>query len=164
MGFLDSLRRALGGDAPARDRVRRLRLAEAWGLDPGADAIDAGPADPSKMAAPPDSTNYDRELWRRKLRTLLAEKLPIPEQEWADFLADAQALGFDRDWIESSQREEFEMLIRKVVSDGVVTLDEHHKLDLARRLIGIPEPEAEEMLHRVVGEAESFFGKPVEGA
>lgn len=165
MGFLDSPRRALGSDAAPGDRDRRLRLAEAWGLDtPGDDAIDAGPADPAKMAEPPASTVYDRDLWRRKLRHLLQEKLPISESEWSDFLSDAYALGFDREWVELAQREEFEMLIRRAVGDGVVTLEEHHKLDLARRLIGIPEAEAEASLHRVVVEAEAIFGRPIEGA
>lgn len=164
MAFLDALRRVLSPDRVGRDRDRSLRLAEAWGLDPlDDDATPAGPADPAAMAAPPAVSDYDRALWRRKLRHLLTEKLPIPEQEWSDFLADANALGLDRDLVERAQREEFEMLIRRAVADGVVTLEEHHKLDLARRLIGLTDAEAEATLQRVAEEAESVFGKPVEG-
>ena len=54
------------------------------------------------------------------------------------------------------------MLIRQAVSDRHVTEEEHRKLDLARDLIGIPEAEAEAILHAIVAEAEAFFGKPVE--
>ena len=54
------------------------------------------------------------------------------------------------------------MLIRQAVSDRHVTEEEHRKLDLARDLIGIPEAEAESLLHAIVAEAEAFFGKPVE--
>jgi hypothetical protein len=165
MAFLDSLRRTLGSDAAPTDRERRRRLLEAWGMDvAGGDPTDAGPADPAAMAEPPDPTAYDRTLWRRKLRLMLTDKMPVPEPEWADFLADAQALGFDRAWIEQAQRDEFEMLVRRAVADGVVTLEEHHKIDLARHLIGIPDAEAEATLRRVADEARALFGREVEGA
>jgi hypothetical protein len=165
MGFLDSLRRALGADALPSERERRLQLAEAWGLDtPGGDATDAGPADPAQIAASPDTTGYDREIWRKKLRLMFTDKMPVAEREWTEFLAEAQALGFDRDWVEKAQREEFEMMVRRAVADGVVTLEEHHNLELARSLIGIPETEAEDTLHRVVDEARAIFGKEIEGA
>jgi hypothetical protein len=164
MAFLDSLRRALGSDPAASDRERRLRLLEAWGMDlAGGDAVDAGPADPGALAGPPDPAAYDRDLWRKKLRLLLNEKMPVPEREWADFLADAGALGLDRAWVEEAQRHEFEMLVRRAVADGVVTLEEHHKIDLARHLIGLSDAEAEATLRRVVDEARALFGRPVEG-
>jgi hypothetical protein len=53
--------------------------------------------------------------------------------------------------------------VREAVADLGVTLQEHHKLDLARGLIGLSEAEAEATLHTIVAEAEAFFGKPVEG-
>ena len=56
------------------------------------------------------------------------------------------------------------LLIRKIVSDRVVTSDEHRNLDLARSLMGIPDEEAEAMLHAIAREAEAFFGGAVEGA
>jgi hypothetical protein len=55
------------------------------------------------------------------------------------------------------------MLVRQAVSDRHVTEDEHHKLELARDLIGLPEDKAEAILHAIVAEAEAFFGKPVDG-
>jgi hypothetical protein len=61
-------------------------------------------------------------------------------------------------------REEFDFLVRKFVSDGVVTLEEHHRLDRVRGLIGLPEDQAVKTLHEVVGEAEAIFGRKVEGA
>ncbi len=158
MGFLDALRRTLSGGESARDKATKERLAKAWGLD------ELSPPEAPESANPATgSSAYDREIWRRKLTHLL-ENPPIPETEWKDFLADAYALGFDRDWVEKAQRESFEMLIRKAVSDGVVTLEEHHNIDAARDLIGIPEDEAVALLHQIVAEAEQFFGKTVEGA
>jgi len=74
---------------------------------------------------------------------------------------EARALELDPAWVAQSQREEFLLLVRRAVSDRVVTGPEHQKLDLARELIGMPEAEAEEALHAIVSEAESFFGKPV---
>ena len=56
------------------------------------------------------------------------------------------------------------MLVRRAVADRLFTEAEHRKIDLARDLMGIPEPDAEEILHQVVVEAEKFFGGAVEGA
>ena len=79
-------------------------------------------------------------------------------------MTDAGALGLDIAWVEQCQREEFSLLIRRAVSDRLVTLAEHSKLELARLLIGIPEPEAEATLHAIVAEAQEFFNEPIEGA
>ena len=73
-------------------------------------------------------------------------------------------MEFDPAWVAKCQRDEFQLLIRCAVSDRRFTETEHRTLDLARDLIGIPEAEAEAALHAVVAEAESFFGKAVEGA
>ena len=43
----------------------------------------------------------------------------------------------------------------------MVSEEEHHKIDLARKLIGMPEAEAEQILHAIMAEAEAFFGAPV---
>ncbi len=56
------------------------------------------------------------------------------------------------------------MLVRRVVADRVVTEAEHRRLDLARELLDIPDPEAVAILQTVVAEAERFFGGTVEGA
>ena len=56
------------------------------------------------------------------------------------------------------------MLVRRAVADRVVTDAEHRKLDQARDMLGIADAEAEAILHDVVSEAETFFGKSVEGA
>ena len=55
------------------------------------------------------------------------------------------------------------MLVRRAVADRVVTEAEHRKLDFARDLLGIPDREAESILDTVVAEAETFFGKSIEG-
>ena len=169
MGFLDTLSRVLRsdpGDRGGRD-VDRRRLRDSWGLDdegsghpefPG----EAPAADPAAMAAPPATVAYDRDQWRRKLKRIL-EKLPESQAEWHDLIREAGALGFDTAWVEQCQREEFALMVRLAVSDHGVTLQEHHKLELARTLIGLPEDEAEATLHAIAAEAEAFFGKPVEG-
>ena len=79
-------------------------------------------------------------------------------------MAEARAMNLDPDWVTRCQVDEFLLLVRRAVSDRHFTEEEHRKLDLARDLIGIPEAEAEAALHSIVAEAESFFGRPVEGA
>jgi hypothetical protein len=59
------------------------------------------------------------------------------------------------------QRAEFALLVRRAVADRAVTEPELRKLELARELIDILEPEAEETIHAIVADAESFFGTPV---
>ena len=43
----------------------------------------------------------------------------------------------------------------------MISEEDHHKLDLARKLIGMSEAEAEDALHTILAEAEAFFGAPV---
>ena len=78
-------------------------------------------------------------------------------------MAEARALKLDPAWVTKCQVDEFLLLVRRAVADRLFTEPEHRKLDLARDLIGIPEAEAEAVLHSIVAEAESFFGKSVEG-
>ena len=96
------------------------------------------------------------------MKRILA-KLPESRTQWDDLIREAGALGFDADWVEQCQREEFALMVRLAVSDHGVTLQEHSKLELARTLIGLSEDEAEATLHTIAAEAEAFFGKPVEG-
>jgi hypothetical protein len=153
MGFFDTLRRVLGGEqrgpeagTPAKD------VTAAWGLEEG------GAANPADLGA----GAYDRANWQKKLKRVLGE-LPDSEHQWPELMAEAKALKLDPEWVTRCQVEEFMLLIRRAVSDRHFTEAEHRKLDLARDLIGIPEAEAEAALHSVVAEAETFFGKSVEG-
>jgi hypothetical protein len=166
MGFLDSLRNLTGlsGD---RDHDSR-RLIDSPDTDDGGSAHPEFPgrvpaANPDAMAAPPATGAYDREQWRKKLGRVLGS-LPRSEPEWADLRQEAGALNLPEDWLARTYREEFGMMVRKIVADSKVTPDEHQKLDLARSLMGISDEEAESALKTIVGEAESFFGKTVEGA
>ena len=153
MGFLDSLRRVLHQDAASPPSAE---LAAVWGLS-------EPPAESGAPLSAEDASVYDRAQWQKKMKRLLDE-LPASEPDWAELMSDARALHFDKDWITRCQVEEFLLLIRRAVSDGHFTEREHRKLDLARDLIGIPEAEAEAALHSIVAEAESFFGKSVDGA
>jgi len=116
-----------------------------------------------KRTDPNQAGEYDKIQWRKRLTRLL-EGLPETQGEWPALLSSAEALGLETGWVKASQREEFALLIRRVVADGVVTGMEHRKLDLARDLIGIPDSDAEATLHAVVSEAEELFGRPIEGA
>lgn len=166
MGFLDALR-GWAGLAGGRD-VDPRRLVDSDVGDGGGSAHPEFPrgvpaADPEAMAAPPETTAFDREQWRKKLKKIL-EHLPAAEDQWNDLQQEAGALNFETDWISRTYREEFALMTRRVVSDSVVTPEEHRNLDLARSLMGIPDAEAVAKLHEIVAEAETFFGKTVEGA
>ncbi len=156
MGFLDVLR--VWGDDPAK----RVEAVPASSSDPDAPA-DGTAADPHAMAAPPLTSAYDREQWRKKLKRVLAA-LPRSEPEWIDLRQEAGALGFGEEWLTATYCEEFALRIRKIVSDREVTADERHNLDLARSLMGISDGEAEALFHAIVYEAEAFFGKSIQGA
>ena len=151
MGFFDTLRRVLAG--------------EASGATPGVVYDKDGRLIPEGVAtttlSQSESTSkYDRAQWHKKLKRILDE-LPDSRGEWPELMSEAKALDFDPDWLANAQREEFLLQIRRVVSDRVVTEAEHRKLDLCRDLIGLSDEEAEAALHDIMAEAESFFGKPV---
>ncbi|MDX2038886.1 MAG: hypothetical protein SFX72_19730 [Isosphaeraceae bacterium] len=146
MGLFEKLFASMSGKQDSTDRARIL---EHWGIDE------------SEVAeGSTGSSDYDRSNWRRKLGRIL-DRLPASESEWADFLADAHALGFEPEWITQACREEFALLVRRAVADHVVTDAEHRKLDIAQILLEIPEAEAERIFESVVAEAEAFFGKRI---
>ena len=153
MEFFDTLRRVLTGAHPAAAPAPSDQKPV-----PGL----AGDT-PRSEATTPGPDVYDRVQWQKKLMRILDE-LPASQVEWPVLMTEARALGFDPPWVHDCQLEGFQMLIRQAVADRHVTEEEHRKLDLARDLIGIPEAEAEAILHAIVAEAEAFFGKPVEEA
>lgn len=154
MSFFDALRRSLGGESAPKYTAREIE-ARFTGEDP--DSL------PIAEETPFDGSAYDRNQWARKLKRVM-EGLPDTRPEWEDVVAESKAMGFDPDWVASSLRDGFAMLVRRAVADRVVTESEHRTLDLARDLSGIPDAEAEAILHAVVAEAETFFGESVEGA
>jgi hypothetical protein len=157
MGFFDALRHVLGRDhGPEGERPVDDRISRAWGLGKPA-------AEADRVSAGGDASAYDRLQWHKKLTRILGE-LPGARPEWDELMAEARALGLDPEWVAKCQVDEFFLLVRRAVSDGVFTEEEHRTLDLARTLIGLSEDEAESALHAIVAEAESFFGKPVEEA
>lgn len=168
MGFFAALSRILGDDrpTPARATDDRDRLLQEWGLsDTAHPEFPSGKvpaADPAEMAAPPEPSGFDRGLWFKKLKHLL-EKLPDSESQWDDFLADAGALGIPEEESRRAMREEFVLLIRRAVADSVLEPQERRKIELARSLIGLSDAEALSLLNEVATEAESFFGRKIEG-
>lgn len=158
MEFIEALKRVFSPEKQAKTTEQtRAKLRQAWGLD------DEEPA--GSVAHEPAGTvsEYDRKQWHRRLRRILAE-LPDSRGRWEELMADAHALGLETSWIEQRQREEFAFLIRGAVSDLTISEEEHEKLELARKLIGMPPPEAERLLHSITAEAEAFFGSPVKEA
>ena len=154
MGFFDTLRRVLTGDADAHYTPREIEAIH-LGVDP--DTLPITPEEPF------ESGEYDRSQWAKKLNRVLTG-LPETKGDWDDVAAESRAMDFDLEWVNHCMRDEFAMLVRRAVADRKVTEAEHRNLDLARDLMGIPDEEAEAILHTVVSEAESFFGKSVEGA
>jgi hypothetical protein len=106
---------------------------------------------------------YDLSQWHKKLKTILSD-LPDSQGQWRDLMGEVGTLGIDPNWVDRLKREEFTLLVRRAVADQVVTEEEHQRIEMARRLVGLSESEAEDLLHKVVAEAESFFGKPIAGA
>ncbi len=166
MGFFEAMHQVLEAGRDDRGNRGDPRLAESGGIDDSAHPEyphgRVVAADPEEMAAPPASTDYDRNLWRRKLAHVL-DHLPASEGQWPDLMTEAGALGLEPAWVERGQREEFGLMIRRAIADRHLTLQEHAKLEKARTLIGLPDPEAEAMLTEIVREAEAFFGGSVEG-
>jgi hypothetical protein len=160
MGFFDALRRVLHHDTHAQvDHDTKKRIRDVWGLD-DEEPESRGERQAAEETAAGTASTYDRSQWDKKLRKILGD-LPGSQPSWHDLMTEAHALAFEPAWIADRQREAFALLIRKAVSDRVVSEDDHHKLDLARKLIGIPEAEAERVLHDIMAEAEAFFGTPV---
>jgi len=153
MGFFETLRSVLHDDSSGATKPRTD--------EPKAVAGGENPAAGSGQSSDNVACWYDRTEWRRKLQRIL-DGLPQTQPEWDTLVSEARALRLDPTWVKQCEREEFEFMIRRAVSDRVVAEPEHHKLDLARELIGMPEPEAEAELHAIVTEAESIFGKPVQ--
>ena len=146
MGFFDALRRVAG--RPSRDpRARRPARSRpgSWGVDP--DDL------PIAEETPFDAGEYDRAQWAKKLKRVL-DGLPATRPEWDDVAAEARAMGFDPAWVASAAATSSRCWSAGPSPTGVVTEAEHRKLDLARDLIGIPDAEAEAILHSVVAEAE----------
>lgn len=161
MGFLEALKRVLGDERPVSAPGDKQKLAAAWGLDA---ALVEGDSDDAEGTASGTVSAYDRRMWVKKLNFLLTERMPVEETEWQDFLADAQALGFSAAWIDKQLRSAFEQLLRKVVSDGVVTKVEHQQIEMARAQTRISEADAKAMLERVAREAKELLGRDVRGA
>ena len=156
MGFFDALRRALSHETHAHVPYdSRKRIRDAWGLEDEASAAPApGPESPGASA-------YDRSQWTKRLRRILDE-LPGSQDQWRDLMTDAHALALEPEWIAQQEREGFAFLVRAAVSHRKVTEEEHRKIELARKLIDLPEARAEEILHSIMAEAEAFFGAPVQ--
>lgn len=152
MGFFETLRTVLADDFAGSTESRTDARKEVAGGKKSA----AGPGQSSDDVA----CWYDRTEWRKKLQRIL-DGLPQTQPEWDTLVSEARALKFDPAWVKQCEREEFLFMIRRAVSDGVVSEPDHQKLELARQLIGMPDPDAEAALRSIVAEADSIFVKPV---
>ncbi len=166
MGFFDALLRVLSRDRhPHETDETRKSLRAAWGLaeveSPNAPALAQEGQLPAAAAATGTiASEYDRSQWRKKLRHVL-EELPASQPRWRGLEADAHALNLEPQWIADRKREEFAFLVRRAVADRTLSADEQQKLELARRLIGMSDTEAEAILHAITAEADAFFGSPL---
>jgi hypothetical protein len=155
MRFLDRLKRVLE-DRHALSGINAKRP------DPGAQSgVTLSPEAAAKSSSA-STTDYDRELWRRKLRRAV-ELYPRTQAEFAILEADEKALDLDPDWALACKREEFAWAIRRIVADRVVTPSEHDRLDEIRELLNLSEEDAAAILHGVVSDAETVFDGNIEG-
>src|SRR4051812_20235845 len=129
MGLFDALRR-LRHAHDGKQHDQRRRLAQLWGLDEQ-EAFGDQEAPPTPVAADASKTgDYDRAQWQKKMTRIL-EALPESRDQWGPLMAEARALGFDATWMRHAQIEEFTLLVRRAVADGVFSEKEHRLLDLA---------------------------------
>ena len=148
MNFLSAFRRVFGDDPLPPNDDGEIDAVEI--LDGDGDPHHAAPAE---MATPAHASDYDRALWRRKLRTHLAEGHDLTASQWADFFADARALGLEPDWIEAAKRSELRRIIKDALHDGVIDPSERRHLSHAMSLLGVGEAEAKRTLIELQGEA-----------
>jgi hypothetical protein len=161
MGFFEALKRVLSHDAhPVANPETQKRIRDAWGLDDEQDTSKADDAHPTSGARTGEASAYDRAQWAKKLKRIL-DDLPDSRDHWQTLMTEAHALNLEPEWISQRQREEFALLVRRAVSDRLVSEEDHHTLEQARKLIGMTEAEAETILHKIMAEAEKFFGTPV---
>jgi hypothetical protein len=161
MGFFDALKRILSHNThPHATDADRKRIRDAWGLDDDEPTMEPNPEGKSSAPGEASASAYDRAQWEKRLRKILDE-LPGSRSHWQELMTEAHALKLEPEWIADRQREQFGFLVRKAVSDRVVSEEDHQKLELARKLIGMPEAEAEATLHAIMAEATAFFGMPV---
>lgn len=156
MNFLNALRQLLSG----------AETVETAGSEPAAGAPAAPAPRPgiaNETISPTDKDGYDRIQWRRKLRRAM-EEYPESRDELGGIDSEARALAFDPEWVRACKLEDFTWMVRRIVSDRVITSAEHIRLDEARQTLGISETEATEILRGIVKEAESVFDRNVEGA
>src|SRR5690242_21626512 len=111
MGFFDTLRRVLAGD--------HGRPVAAAGAPGGRDLDRDG-----STGAPGAPGTYDLQQWRKKLKRILDE-LPGSQPQWADLMAEERAMGFAPEWVRACQVEEFQLMVRRAVSDRHFTEAEH---------------------------------------
>jgi len=163
MGFFNALKRLLPhASHELASEESRQRIRAAWGLDDD-ESNTVGGGDDHALPSSTTGSNtsvFDRAQWQKRLRRVL-DGLPDSQSQWHDLMTDAHALQLEPEWIAERQRQEFAFVIRRAVADKVISEEDHHKLDLARKLIGMSEAEAEVALHAIIAEAEAFFGAPV---
>lgn len=161
MGFLKTLERlvGLGAAEPEEERARFLAAWESYG-----DERPEVPEFPSDKVMGADETglDYDRAQWLKKLKRVL-EDLPESRPTWSQLEAEVKTLGLAPEWVSRAYRAEFTMLVRQKLADCGLNSSERETLELARELTGLSNEEALAILREVTREAQSFFGRDVEG-
>jgi len=157
MGFLDVLKSYFSSDGVGASDDDRARIRGAWGIG---DKSSAAGATTEPSPDPDAPSPYDVEQWQKKLQRIL-DGLPTTEPEWASLKTEARAYKLKEDWVSRQFAEQFELLIRSVVADRVLSEDDLNRIEIARKLIGLSESQAETTVRSIVADAEAFFGRPV---
>ena len=155
MPFFQALGKLLSGGSKL-DEAGRQKLVDAWHV------YDERPPDLPGFPEPEvenarSGLLYDRSIWYRKLKRILSE-LPNSESEWPELKAEVASLGLDSEWVAGCVKAEFTMIVRRALADGVISSEEHRRIDQARRLVGLSDEESIAILNEIKTEAEEVFG------
>lgn len=159
MPFFQALGKLLSGGNKL-DEAGRQKLVEAWHVYDELPPSVPGFPEPEVEDAR-TGLLYDRSIWYRKLKRILSE-LPNSESEWPELKAEVTSLGLDPEWVAGCEKAEFTMIVRRALADGVISAEEHRRIDQARQMMGLSDEESMVILNEIKAEAEEVFGRAVE--
>lgn len=172
MGVFDSLRAFWNpADAPEASQLKKQQeaLRRAWGFEED-DPVYADDSRELRAIAPEsasDVTRLDHKIWQSKMFRIAEEAREHastdPSEEIRELMIDRISLGISDESAQATARTVLETAVRLVVADRHISLAELAYLHSLRNALGLTETVAEEIVCRVVTEAESIFDARIEG-
>lgn len=172
MSVFDSLRALWGaGEAPEASHLKKQQVAlrRAWGLAED-DPVFPDDSREMRVIAPEtssDVTRLDHKIWQSKMFRIAEEgrehASTDPSEEIRELMTDRLSLGISDESAELTARSVLETAVRQIVSDRHISLAELAWLHSLRNALGLTEEAAEEIVCRVVTEAETIFESRIAG-